>query len=55
MFYQAAFKLPAIPEFINWQYDQLNTFSERNRKFDDYPHRYVYECIAALNTHDYEC
>ena len=48
------FKLRPHAEYINWTYDRLNTFNERNRKFDYYPHGYVYECIAALNSYDYE-
>lgn len=48
------FNPPSIPEFVNWQYDQLNTFSERNRKFDFYSRHYYYACVDVLNSHDYE-
>ena len=48
------FKLRPHAEYIDWTYDRLNTFNERNRKFDYYPHGYVYECLSALNSYDHE-
>ena len=53
-FYTAPFNPPCIPEHFNWQYDQLNVFNARNRKFDYYSHHYVYALIDNLNNAQFD-